>query len=88
MAQRTVHLLVILGLFAVLYFGVVLPLFQRLSRHLRRRRFTLRLGSPWDVRDPEHRWDVLMSFLSFVTCLALTLWLVDLGLPFTLPPAN
>ena len=61
----------------MIYFGLSLPLFQRFSLRRRGRRFVIRLGTPWDFRDPEHRWDVAMSFLSFMAALALALFLLD-----------
>ena len=41
----------------------------------------IRLGTPWKAGDPEHRWDVFMSFLSFVAALAISLYLFDLVIP-------
>ncbi len=75
------HLLLLLLIFAVVYFGICLPLFQWLSRARRGRRFTVRLGTPWKFGDAEQRWDVLMSFLSFALALAVALWVLDFLFP-------
>lgn len=72
----------LLVIFAAVYFGLCLPAFQLISRRTRGRKFVVRLGTPWKASDPEHRWDVLMSFLSFVAALALSMYLLDLLLPF------
>ena len=69
-------------LFAVVYFAASLPLFQRLSVLIKARRFTVRLGGPWRMKDPVHRWDVLMSFLSFAVALAASIALLDQLAPF------
>ena len=65
-------------IFALVYFPICLPLFQRLSVRMKGRRFTIRLGTPWKFQNPDHRWDVLMSVLSFMTALALAMWALDL----------
>ncbi len=65
-------------IFALIYFPISLPLFQRLSVRVKGRRFVVRLGTPWKIRNPDHRWDVLMSVLSFMAALALAMWALDL----------
>lgn len=72
------HVASVFLIFVLAYFLVCLPLFQRISLRMRGRRFTVRLGTPWRFQDPEHRWDVLMSFLSFTAALALAMWGLDL----------
>ncbi len=67
-----------LVLFALVYFSICLPLFQSLSVRLKGRRFTVRLGTPWKIRNSDHRWDVLMSVLSFMAALAAAMWALDL----------
>ena len=62
---------------AAFYFGFFLPVFQYVSRRKRGRKFTIRLGIPWDFRNPEHRWDVLMSFLSFMFAMAAGIFVFD-----------
>jgi len=57
-------------------------LFQAISKRLKGRKFVIRLGTPWRFSDPNHRWDVVMSFLSFVMALAISLYLLDLVVPF------
>ena len=59
-----------------------LPLFQRFSMWRKARRFEIRLGTPWNARDPDHRWDVVMSFLSFVFALAISMILLGQLMPF------
>ena len=58
-----------------------LPVFQRISKRMRNRRFNIRLGMAWDAGDAEQRWDVLMSFLSFMLALAISMFLFDLVIP-------
>lgn len=79
---KAIHFILLLLIFALVYFGVSLPLFQRFSLWRKARRFTVRLGSPWNARDPNHRWDVAMSFLSFVVALAISMILLDQLVPF------
>ena len=77
------HFLILLGIFAVIYFGICLPLFQLISQRKRGRKFIIRLGgSGWNFRDAEHRWDVLMSFLSFMIALAVSMIILDQLFPF------
>ncbi len=66
------HWVTAFALFALFYFGFTQPLAQRVCQHLRGRRFTIRLGTPWHAGDPEQRWDVLYSVLSFMAALALS----------------
>jgi len=77
-----IQFLAILIIFSVVYFGLCLPLFQQISKRKKGRKFVLRLGMAWNAKDPEQRWDVLMSFLSFMLALAIALYLLDLVIPF------
>ncbi len=74
--------LLFLVIFAVVYFGLFLPIFQTVSRRTRGRKFVVRLGGAWNAKDAEQRWDVLMSFLSFMAALALSMLVLDLAFPF------
>ncbi len=76
-----IHFLATLVIFGITYFGIVLPVFQFASRRFRGRNFAIRLGTPWNYADPEHRWDVLLSFFSFVVALGVSLFIVDVFLP-------
>ncbi len=76
-----IHFVSLLLIFAVVYFGVSLPLFQRFSMWRKTRRFVIRLGTRWNARDPNHRWDVVMSFLSFFVALAISMILLDQLMP-------
>ncbi|GAB5452929.1 MAG: hypothetical protein Hals2KO_32570 [Halioglobus sp.] len=76
-----VHFVTLLLLFAVAYFCVVLPLFQLISLRVRGRKFVIRLGTPWKFSNPEHRWDVLLSFLSFVVTLGISFFVLDFFFP-------
>ena len=67
----------LLVIFGVGYFGVFLPAFQFVSQRVKGRKFIIRLGTPWRFSDPEHRWDVLLSFLSFMTTLAFSMLVLD-----------
>ena len=69
-------------IFSVVYFGICLPVFQRISKRKRGRKFIIRLGMAWNAKDAEQRWDVLMSFLSFMLALAISMFLFDLVIPF------
>ena len=53
-----------------------------ISKKHKGRKFIIRLGTAWKASDPEHRWDVAMSFLSFAIALAISLFLLDLLFPF------
>jgi hypothetical protein len=90
MAQKVgeadVHFLILLAIFGVAYFAVFLPLFQLISRRIRGRKFVIRLGTPWTFSDPEHRWDVLLSFVSFMVTLAVSVFILDWYFP--LPEAG
>jgi len=77
-----IHFLLIIAIFAPVYFAICLPLFQIISKKRKGRKFIIRLGSAWKASDPEHRWDVAMSFLSFAIALAISLFLFDLFFPF------
>lgn len=82
--------IVVLIIFAVVYFGICLPAFQWFSQRSRGRRFVVRLGTPWSAANAEHRWDVLLSFVSFAVALAIAMfiwdWLMRLG--YLTAPAN
>ncbi len=71
----------LLLIFAVIYFGVLLPLFQHISQRVYGRRFVIRLGTPWRYSNRDHRWDVFMSVCSFVVALGLSLFLLDTFFP-------
>jgi len=77
-----IHFIGLLVIFGVIYFGVCLPVFQRISKRIKKREFIIRLGMAWNARDAEQRWDVLMSFLSFMSALAISMLLFDLVIPF------
>ncbi len=72
-----IHFAAVLAIFGVVYFGLCLPAFQRYSAVKRGRRFTVRLGGAWQWSNPQHRWDVLMSFLSFAVALGLSMLIWD-----------
>ena len=75
------HFLVLLAIFILAYFGMVLPLFQFISHQIRGRRFIIRLGAGWKISNPEHRWDVFLSFVSFLVTLGLSLFILDIVFP-------
>jgi len=81
-----IHLLLIFIIFPLVYFGLCLPLFQLMSRRKKGRKFVIRLGTVWSHKDAEQRWDVLMSFLSFALALAISMYLLDLVMPFRAGP--
>jgi len=81
---RDIHFFVLLIIFAVIYFGICLPVFQIISKWQRGRKFIIRLGGPWSLRNVDHRWDVLMSFISFAVALGLSLYCLDLLYPLEL----
>ena len=83
-----VHFLVLSVLFVAVYFGASLPAFQYVSRRWLGRRFVVRLGSPWRFGNPGHRWDVLLSFLSFAAALAVSMLLLDQLVTFGYLPAS
>jgi hypothetical protein len=74
--------LLLIVIFALVYFAVCLPLFQAISKKRKGRKFVVRLGTAWKLSDPEHRWDVAMSFLSFVMALAISIFVFDYIVPF------
>jgi len=80
--DKEIHFIAILIIFSVVYFGISLPVFQQISKRKRGRKFIIRLGTAWNAKDAEQRWDVLMSFLSFVLALAVSMYLFDLVIPF------
>ena len=77
-----IHFLLLIAIFAVTYFGGCLPLFQAISKKFKGRKFIVRLGTSWKASDPAQWWDVAMSFLSFVMALGISLYLLDLLVPF------
>ncbi len=79
---EVIEFISLLIIFAVVYFGVSLPLFQRFSMWRKARRFVIRLGTPWSAQNPDQRWDVVMSFISFVVALAISIFLLDQLSPF------
>ncbi len=76
-----VHFVTLLVLFGLAYFFVVLPLFQLVSVRVRGRKFVIRLGTPWQFSNPEHRWDVLLSFLSFAVTLGVSFFALEFFFP-------
>ncbi len=74
--------LAILAVFGLVYFGVTLPIFQRISLKVHGRRFVIRLGMAWNFSDPKHRRDVFFSFVSFIVTLGLVLFAVDFFFSF------
>ena len=76
-----IHFLALLVIFGIVYFGIILPGFQLISRRIRGRKFVIRLGTPWKFSDSEHRWDVLLSFVSFVVTLGVSLFILDYYFP-------
>jgi hypothetical protein len=74
--------LILIAIFTLVYFAICLPLFQAISKKRKGRKFIIRLGTAWKASDPEHRWDVAMSFLSFAMALAISLYLFDAIFPF------
>ena len=83
-----IHFLILLAIFGVTYFLVALPVFQVISRRFRGRKFVIRLGTPWKFSDPEHRWDVLLSFVSFMVSLAVSAFILDWFFPLAAMPGN
>ena len=79
--RKVIHFIALLLIFTVVYFGVSLPLFQRFSLWRKSRRFVVRLGTPWSMRNPDHRWDVVMSFLSFIAALGVSMALLEQLMP-------
>jgi len=79
---RKIDFLALLIIFAGVYFAICLPIFQLISRRRKGRKFIVRLGMAWSIKDSEQRWDVLMSFLSFMLALAISMYFFDLVIPF------
>ena len=59
-----------------------MPAFQTVSKKVRNRKFIMRLGTPWQFSDPEQRWDVAMSFISFMVALTISMLIFDQLFPF------
>jgi len=55
--------------------------FQLLSKRVKGRKFDIRLGVPWSLSNPEHRWDVFLSFVSFIVTLGFSLFFLDVFMP-------
>ena len=70
-------------IFGVAYFGAILPAFQLLSQRIRGRKFVVRLGTAWRFSDVEQRWDVLLSFVSFMVTLGVSMFVLDFLFPFS-----
>jgi hypothetical protein len=45
------------------------------------RKIVVRLGTPWQFSNKEHRWDVLLSFVSSIVTLGVSIFLLDLFFP-------
>ena len=71
----------LLVIFGMAYFGVVLPIFQFISQRIRGRKFVIRLATPWKFSNVEHRWDVLLSSVSFIVTLGVSIFLLDFLFP-------
>ena len=80
--RRGIDFLLLIAIFGLVYFAICLPLFQAVSKKLRGRKFVIRLGTAWRFSDPDHRWDVAMSFFSFAMALAMALFVFDFVVPF------
>ena len=78
-----IHFLLLLVIFGLAYFGLIIPVFQLISQHFRGRRFVIRLGTPWRFSNPEHRWDVLLSFVSFIVTMGVSFFLLDFFFPLS-----
>lgn len=76
-----IDFLALLAIFGIAYFGIILPVFQRISQKFRGRSFVIRLGTPWSFKNVEHRWDVLLSFVSFIITLGISLYIFNLFFP-------
>jgi hypothetical protein len=72
---------VLLVIFGLVYFRVFLPLFQLVSKRMLGRKIVVRLGTPWQFSNKEHRWDVLLSFVSSIVTLGVSIFLLDLFFP-------
>jgi hypothetical protein len=76
-----VHFFALLVTFSGVYFGLILPVFHRISLRFRARKFVIRLGTPWSLKDKEHRWDVFLSFTSFIVSLGVSLVVLEFLFP-------
>ena len=76
-----IYFFVLLVIFSVVYFGIVLPIFHKISQRFRGRKFVIRLGTPWSFSDKEHRWDVFLSFTSFVITLGISFFVLEFLFP-------
>ena len=66
------HFLVVLPIFAAVLIFLVMPPLQWLSVRKFDRKFVLRFGGPWSIKDPNHRRDVAFSVIAFVISLMLS----------------
>lgn len=76
-----IEFLALLVIFGLTYFGIILPVFHGISHKYRGRKFVIRLGAPWSFKNAEHRWDVLLSFVSFIITLGISLYIFDVFFP-------
>jgi hypothetical protein len=76
-----IHFFVLLVIFAGVYFGLILPIFHKISQRFRGRKFVIRLGTPWSFSDKEHRWDVFLSFTSFMIALGISFVVLEFLFP-------
>ena len=76
-----IHFFTLLAIFGLAYFCVVLPVFQIASRRFKGRKFVIRLGTAWKFSNPEHRWDVFLSFVSFIVTLGISFFTLDFFFP-------
>ena len=76
-----IDFLALLAIFGIAYFGIILPIFHGISQKFRGRRFVIRLGGAWSFKNAEHRWDVLLSFVSFIVTLGISLYVFDFFFP-------
>ena len=76
-----IDFLALLAIFGIAYFGIILPVFHGISQKFRGRRFVIRLGTPWNIKNAEHRWDVLLSFVSFMITLGISLFIFNYFFP-------
>ena len=75
------HFLALLVTFSSVYFGIILPIFRKISLHFRGRKFVIRLGTPWSFSDKEHRWDVFFSATSFIVALGVSFVVLEFLFP-------
>lgn len=76
-----IHFLKLLVIFGMAYFGVVLSVSQLISQRVRGRKFVIRLGTPWKFSNAEQRWNVLLSFVSFIVAMGVSFFVLDFFLP-------